>query len=139
MQTTAKTFVILGVFFAIMTAIYGYFTHATQPGGIEPAGAATLLFLTLMAWMLAFYLFATNKRRPADRYDDNPRAEIAEAEGDYGFFAPYSWMPIGLAGVAALAVMGVAVGWWLFFIAVGLGIFMVIGWMFEFFVGEHHV
>lgn len=139
MGTTAKTFWILGTFFLIMATVYGVVTHMYAPAGLEPAGFASLVFLVLMAYMLAFYLSATNRRRPTDRYDDNPRGEIADAEGDYGFFSPYSWMPIGLAGVAALTVMGVAVGWWMFFLAAGLGVFMVIGWMFEYFTGEHHV
>ena len=45
----------------------------------------------------------------------------------------------GLAGAAALMFMGIAVGWWFFLLAAGLGIIGLIGWVFEFFHGEHAV
>lgn len=139
MQTTAKIFTIMGVFFTLMTAVYAYATHTWAPEGMEPAGVCALAFDTAMAFMVAFYLSATNKRRAGHRYDDDARGEIADAEGDYGFFSPYSWTPIALAGAAALVVMGVAVGWWMFFLAAGVGIFALVNWVFEYFVGPHHV
>ncbi|NAZ78456.1 cytochrome c oxidase subunit 4, partial [Kineococcus sp. T13] len=36
--------------------------------------------------------------------------------GEQGFFPPFSWWPLYLAGGAALAFFGVAVGWWLWLI-----------------------
>ena len=39
--------------------------------------------------------------------------------------------------VAPLGVLGVVFGWWLFIIGVGAGSIALIGWVFEFYRGEH--
>ncbi|WP_288797641.1 cytochrome c oxidase subunit 4 [uncultured Arsenicicoccus sp.] len=134
MRTAVKLFTILGFFFLPVGIIYGFVTSWS-----EPVGVVALLLLVPEMWMSAFYINATAKRLPGVGPEDNPRGEIADAEGDYGFFAPRSWWPILLAGAAALMFMGVAVGWWFFILATGLGIIGLIGWVFEFFHGEHAV
>jgi hypothetical protein len=37
----------------------------------------------------------------------------------------------------ALCVLGIVFGWWLFIIGVGAGSMALIGWVFEFYRGEH--
>ncbi|AKT52062.1 cytochrome c oxidase subunit 4 [Arsenicicoccus sp. oral taxon 190] len=134
MRTAVKLFAIVGFFFLPVATVYGFVT-----GWSEPVGVVALYLLVPMMWMTAFYLQATLKRLPGVGPEDNPRGEIADAEGDYGFFAPKSWWPIMLAGAGALLFMGLAVGWWMFFISAALAVIGLIGWVFEFFHGEHAV
>ena len=71
--------------------------------------------------MIAFYLWATGRRLP-ERPEDNPGGEIAEFEGEYGFFSPHSWWPLPLAAAAAVCFLGIAVGWWMFIIGAAFGV-----------------
>jgi Cytochrome c oxidase subunit IV len=128
-----KLFVILAAFFAPVGLVYGIATHWREPVG--PAG----LFLSAgLGAMIAFYLWATARRLP-ERPEDNPGGEIAEHEGEYGFFSPHSWWPLPLAVAAALCFLGVAIGWWLFIIGAALGIVALVGWTFEYFKGPFAV
>lgn len=134
MRTAVKLFAILGFFFIPVGIVYGLVTHFS-----EPVGVVTLLLLVPMMWMTAFYLHATIGRLPAVGPEDNPRGEIADAEGNYGFFPPYSWWPILLAAGAALVFMAVAVGWWMFALAVPVAVIGMIGWVFEYFHGPYSI
>ncbi|HEY4558788.1 MAG TPA: cytochrome c oxidase subunit 4, partial [Enteractinococcus sp.] len=51
--------------------------------------------------------------------------------------APWSWWPLGLGFAASIIVLGVAMGWWIFIMGIGLGLFFVTGWVFEFSKGQH--
>ena len=71
------------------------------------------------------------------RPEDDPFGEIAQGAGAQGDFAPYSWWPLPVAVGAALTFAGLAVGWWLFLIGVGVGAIALVGWVFEFYRGEY--
>ena len=88
--------------------------------------------------MIAFYLWATARTPPA-RPEDDPSGDIAEAEGEYGFFSPHSWWPLPLAAAAAICFLGLAVGWWLFIIGAAFGVVALVGWTFEYFKGDDAV
>lgn len=139
MKTGRTMFLWLGVFFLVVAIIYAVSTHLWASGGAEFAGILTLLLCCFMCWMIAFYFGATYKRLPTTPPEDKALGEIHEAEGEYGFFAPYSWWPIGLAFSAAWTVMGLMVGWWMFAIGVGMSLIFIIGWVFEFFHGDYSV
>jgi len=129
-RATANIF--MGAVFAFipMAVIYGYFTHWT-----EPVGPVAFLLLGLMGGMAGFYLRATAKKLDADPAD-NPRGDIADAAGEYGFYSPHSWWPLPLALSALLLFLGLAVGWWVFIIGVVFGIMALLGWSFEYFRGD---
>lgn len=69
---------------------------------------------------------------PEDRLDAN----IDDGDAELGFFSPWSWWPIVLAGGAALAFLGLAVGFWITFIAVPLALIGLVGWVFEYYRGN---
>jgi hypothetical protein len=121
-----------GVFFFVPVAVvYGFLTHWS-----EWVGVLGMLLLGGLAGMIGSYLGVTARRvgvRPEDRED----AEIHEGAGEQGHFSPWSWWPIVLGAAAATAMLGIAVGWWIFFIGVGLGIVALIGWVFEYSRGDH--
>jgi hypothetical protein len=129
MKANWVIWVILTVFYIIATAAY-YIWWTLTYGGWEPIGTAALAMLTFMSAFLAFYLWKTDITQgivPEDREDAN----IEDGESEIGFFSPWSWWPIYVGATAALAFASLAVGWWLFFIAVPLGLIGVIGYVFE--------
>ncbi|WP_138413625.1 cytochrome c oxidase subunit 4 [Sinomonas gamaensis] len=121
-----------GVFFFIPVAIvYGFLTHWS-----EWVGIMGMLLVGGLAGMIGSYLGVTARRvgaRPEDRED----AEIHEGAGEQGHFSPWSWWPLVLGTAAATAVLGIAVGWWIFFIGAGIGIVALVGWVFEYSRGDH--
>ena len=131
MKVSYWLFAIVGAFGALMGTIYGSVTDWKEPVG--PVG----LFLAAgLGAMVSFYLWMTSRRLPPAS-DDDPFGEIADHEGNYGQFAPYSWWPLWLALTAAITVMGLAVGWWLFAVGAFLTIFTPVGWVFESYKGPH--
>jgi hypothetical protein len=70
--------------------------------------------------------------RPEDRSD----ALISEAAGELGFFSPGSYWPIGIAGAATFAGLGLAfVQVWLLAIGALAIITTVAGLLFEYYIG----
>ncbi|MDQ4501085.1 cytochrome c oxidase subunit 4 [Sinomonas sp. ASV322] len=121
-----------GVFFFVPVAIvYGFLTNWH-----EWVGIMGMLLVGGLAGMIGSYLGVTARRvgtRPEDRDD----AEIHEGAGEQGHFSPWSWWPLILGAAAAIGVLGIAVGWWIFFIGAGIGIVALVGWVFEYSRGDH--
>jgi hypothetical protein len=130
MKAEAWIFAICTTFFAVFAAAYWFISY-------DPTGTAALIMTTLLGLVVTFYLgFHAGRMepRPEDRHD----AEIADGAGELGFFPPYSWWPLWCGLTMGLGVFGVAMGaWWLFIIAVGLGLVAVCGWIYEYYRGEH--
>ena len=129
MKIEAWVFGINGIFFLLVTPTYWLFTE-------DPTGTAALVMTTLLAALVTFYLaFHANRMDP--RPEDLKEAEVVDGAGELGFFPPYSWSPLWCALALAVCVLGVVFGWWLFIIGVGAGSIALIGWVFEFYRGEH--
>ena len=71
--------------------------------------------------------------RPEDRSD----AEIHEGAGEQGHFSPWSWWPLVLGIACATGFLGLAVGTWIIFIAGGLAVVALVGWVYEYSRGDH--
>lgn len=130
MRETSGVMWLMAVFFAPVGVVYSLWTKWQ-----EPVGTVALFFLSAMSAMAAFYLGSTRRKLNLDP-GDNPRGNIADAAGDYGFFSPGSGWPILLAGGATLLFLGLAVGWWIFVLGVVFGGVALIGWSFEYFRGD---
>jgi hypothetical protein len=121
-----------GIFFFIPVGIvYGVMTDWD-----EWVGFPALFMVAGMAGMVGFYLYYTAKRvgpRPEDRLD----GEIHENAGVIGQFSPWSWWPLMLAAAAAVGFLGLALGFWVLFLGVGLAIIGLVGWVFEYSRGDH--
>lgn len=120
-----------GMFFTPIAIIYGFVTRFH-----EPVGFAALLLTAGLAALIALYFWFTS-RRIDPRPEDDPQGEISQGAGDQGVFAPYSWWPLPLAFASALCFAGLAAGWWLFLIGAGIAAIALVGWVFEFYRGEH--
>ena len=129
MKAEAWIFVVCSVFFVLVAPAYWFITY-------DPTGTSALVMTALLCLLVTFYLgFHANKMdaRPEDRME----ADVVDGAGELGFFPPYSWWPLWCAMALGVCVVGIVFGWWLFIIGVGAGSIALIGWVFEYYRGEH--
>ena len=134
MKIEARLFLGVALFCWVASVAYGIWTKESQ-GHVEVAGLAALILSGgLLGISGSFFWFVSRRidARPEDRND----AEIAEAAGELGFFSPGSYWPVGIAGAATVAGLGLAFyQLWLFLIGV-LGILTTVaGLLFEYYIG----
>ncbi len=102
----------------------------------EPAGTTALILCAGLTALIGYYLLFTERRLQLQPNDD-PVGEIDDQAGEYGFYSPHSWWPLPLAAAGALVFLGVVFGWWLSVIGAALGTVALIGFVFEYYRGEH--
>jgi hypothetical protein len=115
------------VFYAVVAAIYWYFSR-------DQVGTTALALTGALAFLVAFYSLYTAKRvypRPEDRLD----AEVEEADPEYGFFSPHSWWPLILGFSTMVIAFGLIFAVWLIVLGVFVLFIALIGWMFEYYRG----
>ena len=136
MKTNVNLLWVLTVFFAVVTVVYVVWGLLDpSQGSVEWAGTFMLGLSTLLMAFVAFYLdkvhAAQGGELPEDRLDGN----IDDGDPEMGFFSPWSWWPIFLAAATALLFLGLAVGFWVCFIGLGLGLIALTGWVYEYYRG----
>lgn len=119
----------IALFIAIMTPLYWYLSN-------DPTGTAALTLTFSLCSLISLYLFVTGRRLPS-RPEDRKNAEVHEGAGELGFFSPHSFWPLFVGLSVAVAVGGVAIGWWLFVIAAAFVTVSVCGFVFEYYRGVH--
>ena len=129
MKIQGRLFIWLSVFLLVMAIVYGVWSK-------EPAGTTALFLSFALSVMIGFYLGFTARRVDAGAQDDKD-ADVADEAGELGFFSPHSWQPLALGTGAAIAFLGVAIGWWLLFFAAPLILIGLWGWVFEYYRGEN--
>jgi disulfide bond formation protein DsbB len=137
MRANVILFWILAAFFGLSAAVYAFWTWIdTSEPGMEPAGTVALTLTTVLAAFIAFYLGRVHSAQGAELPEDRIDANIDDGDAELGFFSPWSWWPIMLAAAAALAFLGLAIGFWLAIIAVPLFIISIVGWVYEYYRGN---
>ncbi|SFR77943.1 Cytochrome c oxidase subunit IV [Agromyces sp. CF514] len=139
MRANVVLFWILSGFFAVAAAIYIFWTTLSgiEPnGGPEWVGLVAISLSAVLAAFIAFYLGRVHKAQGAELPEDRLDANIDDGDPELGFFSPWSWWPILLAASAALLFLGLAVGFWISFIAVGVGVISLVGWVYEYYRGN---
>ena len=129
MKVEGWLFALIAVFLIPVTAVYWY-------GSEDPTGTTALVLTFGLCFLIAFYLLYT-ARRIQPRPEDDPEANIEDAAGDLGFFSPYSWWPLAVAASCAVMFLGIVFGWWLFVLALPFVAIAVMGFVFEYYRGEH--
>ena len=125
-----------GILFAAGSALYALIALAYWVVTHELIGTTALALTACLAFLIGFYVLFT-ARRIGVRPEDNPLANVDEADPDYGFFSPHSWWPLFLALAAATAAIGAAIGWWLFLIGMLMVLLAAIGFLFEYYRGHY--
>jgi hypothetical protein len=124
-----------GALFAIGTAFFGVVAAAYWFITQEIVGTTALALTGGLAFLVAFYLLFT-ARRVGTRPEDDPLAVIEDAEPDYGFFSPHSWWPIAVAIATGITIFGLVFAVWLLILGIGLLMLALVGFVFEYYVGE---
>ncbi|KJL32637.1 MULTISPECIES: cytochrome c oxidase subunit 4 [Microbacterium] len=132
---------ILTGFFALVGVIYTVWNlvaHAGEPPvrAIEWVGTVALFFAAFMAAMIAFYLDRTHKAQGGSLPEDILTSDIDDGDPELGEFSPWSWWPIVLAGAAAVGMIALAVGVFLFPVALAIFVVAIVGWVYEYYRGH---
>lgn len=133
---------LLSGFFLLMFVVYSVWNIVAHPDipvwyhRIEWVGTVALLFTAFMGALIAFYISRVHRAQRGELPEDILTADIDDGDPELGEFSPWSWWPIVLAFSAALAILGLAVGVWLF--PIGLAVFLVaiVGWVYEYYRGH---
>jgi hypothetical protein len=131
---------LLAGFFALVGIVYTSWNILVQPESqivnkIEWVGTVGLFFAAFMAVLVAFYLGRVHKAQGGELPEDNLTADIDDGDPELGEFSPWSWWPIVLAFAAALGMIGLAVGAWMFPIGLCVFVVAIVGWVYEYYRG----
>jgi Cytochrome c oxidase subunit IV len=129
MRVEGWLFLGCAIFFAVADVFYWNLAH-------DPTGGTALALAVGLAFLAGFYVLFTGRRMPL-RPEDDTEGEIEQGTGELGFFSPHSWWPLFVGLAAAVAAIGVAIGWWLFLIGILMVVFAVIGFVFEYYRGHY--
>lgn len=140
MRTNTGLWWLLSGFFLLMAVVYTTWAILTSPDqswytGIEPVGTVALLFTCLMSALIAFYVGRVHAAQGGELPEDVLTADIDDGDPELGEFSPWSWWPIVLASSAALGMLGLAVGTWLFPIGLAVFVVAIVGWVYEYYRG----
>jgi Cytochrome c oxidase subunit IV len=137
MRANVIMFWILAVFFALAAVVYGVWSALDEVDpGMEWAGTVALSLTAVLGAFIAFYLGRVHNAQGAELPEDRLDANIDDGDAELGFFSPWSWWPIILATGAALGFLGLAIGFWITFIAVPIVIIALVGWVYEYYRGN---
>ena len=137
MRANVNMFWILAAFFGLAAIVYGTWSAIDDVDpGMEWAGTVALSLTTVLSAFIAFYLGRVHKAQGAELPEDRIDANIDDGDAELGFFSPWSWWPIILASGAALGFLGLAVGFWVTFIAIPVVIIALVGWVYEYYRGN---
>lgn len=135
MLTNIRVLLVLAAYFTVATLGYGIWSYI-QWGYIEPIGTAAIGLLIVLSVFIAYYLWAGHKRS-GKLPEDDLMGNIEDESGEVGFYSPWSWWPLMLGASSAMAFAALAVGWWMFFIALPIAIIAVVGFVYEYSRGAH--
>lgn len=140
MKTNVNLWWILTGFFLLLTAVYtgwNIIEHSSKPwyNAIEWVGTIALLFSAAMSVMIGFYVNRVHRAQGGELPEDTLTADIDDGDPEIGEFSPWSWWPLVLAFSAALAILGLAVGVWMFPIGLAVFVVAIVGWVYEYYRG----
>jgi len=134
MRANKNLFWILAVFCLLLAGVY-IFWSIIDTGKIEWVGALGIGLSGILAAFLAFYLGRVYSAQGGDLPEDRLDSDIDDGDPEMGFYSPWSWWPVILAGSASLMLLGFAVGTWITFIGVAFVLVAIVGWVYEYYRG----
>ncbi|MWV49705.1 cytochrome c oxidase subunit 4 [Rathayibacter sp. VKM Ac-2803] len=134
MRANVNLFWLLAGFFLLADVTYIVWS-LIDTGQIEWVGTVGIALSSVLGAFIAFYVGRVHKAQGAELPEDRLDADIDDGDPELGFFSPWSWWPLILGASAALAFLGLAVGFWIVYIAVGLFLVAIAGWVYEYYRG----
>ncbi|UYN84341.1 MAG: cytochrome c oxidase subunit 4 [Microcella sp.] len=135
MKTNVNLFWILTVFFAALCAVYVVWA-LLDTGYVEWVGAVGLGLCAVLSAFIAFYLRLVHRNQGGELAEDRLDAAIDDGDAEQGFFPPWSWWPVILAGAAAIAFLGLSISFWIVAYAVPFALLGIVGWVYEYYRGN---
>jgi hypothetical protein len=123
-----------GILFAAGSALYAVIALAYWFVTQELVGTTALALTACLAFLVGFYVLFT-ARRVGERPEDNPLANVDEADPDYGFFSPHSWWPLAVGFSTFVVCIGLIFAVWLLIMGVVLLMLSLVGLVFEYYRG----
>ena len=137
MKSNVVILLLLGAYFLLSGAVYIVW-NILAGNEFEATGSIGLLLSAILAGFIAFFLNMVNRSQGGILLpEDEPAADIDDADPNIGHFSPWSWWPLFLGAFAAICFAALAIGWWLFFIGFPLALVALIGFIFEFHRGQY--
>jgi len=145
-RANARLFWLLAGFFLLLAVVYTVWsflfdsqnlatTASITGSGIDWVGTVALTLAGVASALIAFYVGRTHAAQGGELPEDRIDANIDDGDAEQGFFSPWSWWPISLAGSLALVFLGLAVGFWLVLFALPLLAISVVGLVYEYYRG----
>ena len=134
MKTNIVLLWILTAYFSILSAVYTVWSLIDK-GAVEWAGTLAIALSGALTVFIAFYLQVQLRNQGGELPEDRLDAEIDDGDPEIGFYSPWSWWPIVLAAGAAVAFLGLAVGYWVSLYAVPFVLIGIVGWTYEYYRG----
>ncbi|CAB4345055.1 MAG: cytochrome c oxidase subunit 4 [Actinobacteria bacterium] len=128
MKLGGKLFAYGTLFYFLVATVYAYMSK-------DPIGTTVIALTGGLAFLVAFYMLFTAKR-VGPLPEDNPIAEISDADTDYGFYSPHSWWPLVLGFSTFIFVLGFVFAAWLAVLGFITLVFGLTGFLFEYYRGE---
>ncbi|MET1016625.1 cytochrome c oxidase subunit 4 [Orlajensenia leifsoniae] len=137
MRVNAVLLWVLSVFFLLSAAVYGFWTwlDSGDDQRIEAVGTIGMFLCAVLAAFIAFYVGRVHSAQGGELPEDRLDANIDDGDAELGFFSPWSWWPLLLGASVAVSFLGLAVGFWLTYCAVGLVLISLVGWVYEYYRG----
>lgn len=135
MKTNINLFWILLGFFVLLDVVYIAWA-LIDTGEVEWVGAVAIGLCGLLSAFIAFYLRLVYKNQGGELPEDRLDADIDDGDAEQGFFPPWSWWPVILAGGAALVFLGLAIDFWIVGYAAVIAIIGIVGWVYEYYRGN---
>jgi hypothetical protein len=134
MRANVNLFWLLAGFFLLAGVAYTVWS-LIDTEQVEWVGTVGIFLSAVLGAFIAFYVGRVHKAQGAELPEDRLDADIDDGDPELGFFSPWSWWPLILAGAAALAFLGLAVGIWITYIAAGIFLISITGWVYEYYRG----
>ncbi|MBX9718702.1 MAG: cytochrome c oxidase subunit 4 [Microbacteriaceae bacterium] len=135
MKTTINLFWVLTAFFALLAGVYVVWS-LIDTNAVEWVGAVAVGLSSVLSAFIAAYLQLVFRNQGGDLAEDRLDADIDDGDAEQGFFSPWSWWPVALAGGAALVFLGLSISFWIVAYAVPLALLALVGWVFEYYRGN---
>lgn len=135
MKASSIVFWVIAAFFLLSAAVYTIWGLIYYDGQVEWVGTVALTLTAVLGAFIAFYLSRSYASQGGDLAEDRLDGNIDDGDPELGHFSPWSWWPVLLGAAVGLMALGLAVGFWMCFIAVAFALVCLVGWVFEYYRG----